>query len=185
MAQDKQYLVIYDSQYGFTEQYARWIAEDLGGDCAARKDVNPQQLQKYGGLIYGGGLYAGGVSGLKWFAKQLSSLAGKRTAVFTCGVADPADLKNVAHIREGMAKILTAEQMELPIFHLRGGIDYSRLGFVHKSMMGMLKKMLESKPQQDLTDEDRQILATYGKIVDFTDRASIRPLIEWAEKGED
>ena len=84
-----------------------------------------------------------------------------------------------------MAKILTAEQMELPIFHLRGGIDYSRLGFVHKSMMGMLKKMLESKPEQELTGEDRQILATYGKIVDFTDRASIRPLIEWAEKGED
>ena len=44
---------------------------------------------------------------------------------------------------------------------------------------------MESKPEQELTGEDRQILATYGKIVDFTDRASIRPLIEWAEKGED
>ena len=185
MAQDKQYLVLYDSQYGFTEQYARWIAEDLGGDCAARKDVNPQQLQKYDGLIYGGGLYAGGVSGLKRFAKQLPSLAGKRIALFTCGVADPSEPQNVAHIREGMAKILTPEQRKLPIFHLRGGLDYSRMGMVHKAMMGMLKKMLESKPEQELTGEDRQILATYGQTIDFTDRASVRPIIEWAEKGED
>lgn len=58
------YLVICDSQYGFTEQYARWIAEELGCPCVARKDVKPEQLQKYDGLIYGGGLYAGGVSGL-------------------------------------------------------------------------------------------------------------------------
>lgn len=178
------YLVICDSQYGFTEQYARWIAEELGCPCVARKDVKPEQLQKYDGLIYGGGLYAGGVSGLKWFAKQLPGLSGKKTAVFTCGVADPADPKNVSHIRAGVAKVLTPEQMgKTALFHLRGGIDYNRLGFVHKSMMAMLKKSLESKKEQDLTDEDRQILATYGKIVDFTDRASVRPLIEWAEKG--
>ena len=99
-------------------------------------------------------------------------------------MADPADPKNVSHIRAGVAKVLTPEQMgKTALFHLRGGIDYNRLGFVHKSMMAMLKKSLESKKEQDLTDEDRQILATYGKIVDFTDRASVRPLIEWAEKG--
>ena len=146
----------------------------------------PQQLQKYDGLIYGGGLYAGGVSGSKWFAKQLPALAGKRIALFTCGVADPADPKNVSHIREGIAKVLTPEQMgKIALFHLRGGIDYGKLGFVHRSMMAMLKRSLGSKSEQDLTDEDRQILATYGKIVDFTDRASVRPIIEWAEKGED
>ena len=143
------YLVICDSQYGFTEQYARWIAEELGCPCVARKDVKPEQLQKYDGLIYGGGLYAGGVSGLKWFAKQLPGLSGKKTAVFTCGVADPADPKNVSHIRAGVAKVLTPEQMgKTALFHLRGGIDYNRLGFVHKSMMAMLKKSLESKKEQ-------------------------------------
>ena len=74
---------------------------------------------------------------------------------------------------------------KIALFHLRGGIDYGKLGFVHRSMMAMLKRSLGSKSEQDLTDEDRQILATYGKIVDFTDRASVRPIIEWAEKGED
>ena len=178
------YLVLYDSQYGFTEQYARWIAEDLGGVCTSRKKLELGELQKYDVILYGGGLYAGGVSGLKWFAKQLPSLAGKRIALFTCGVADPSEPQNAAHIREGMAKILTPEQRKLPIFHLRGGLDYSRMGMVHKAMMGMLKKMLESKKEQELTGEDRQILATYGQTIDFTDRASVRPIIEWAEKGE-
>ena len=177
-------LIVYSSHYGSTQRYAQWIAEDLGVQARDIRQVSREEIRSAKIVALGGGLYAGGVSGLKWFAKQLSSLAGKRIALFTCGVADPSEPQNAAHIREGMAKILTPEQRKLPIFHLRGGLDYSRMGMVHKAMMGMLKKMLESKKEQELTGEDRQILATYGQTIDFTDRASIRPLIEWAEKGE-
>lgn len=171
-------LVICDSRYGFTAQYARWMAEELNCPCINRKDVKSEQLQGCDGLIYGGGLYAGGVSGLKWLAKQLPGLPGKKIALFTCGLANTADPVNVSHIRAEMAKTLSPEQMQLPIFHLRGGIDYGKLGVIHKSMMAMLKKSLESKRVEDLTVEDRELLNTYGKKVDFTNRAAIQPLVE-------
>ncbi|MEZ3468576.1 MAG: flavodoxin domain-containing protein, partial [Schaedlerella sp.] len=64
-------------------------------------------------------------------------------------------------------------------FHLRGGMDYSRLTFVHRSMMSMLRKMLLKKEDSERSWEDRQILETYGQCLDFTDRESIRPLVEY------
>lgn len=47
-------------------------------------------------------------------------------------------------------------------------------------MMAMLCKMLRKKGEDAISDEDRQILKTYGKQLDFTERESIRPLVEYA-----
>lgn len=172
-------IVICDSQYGFTEKYARWIAEECGCDCISRNQIKPGQLSAYHRVIYGGGLYAGGVSGLKWFAKQLPALSGRKIALFTCGLADPSDPANTAHIRAEMAKILSPEQMQLPIFHFRGGIDYARLSFVHKCMMEMMYRVMKKKFAESGKEEDRIFLETYGKAVDYTDRAAIQPLADW------
>ena len=45
--------------------------------------------------------------------------------------------------------------------------------------MAMLRKMLLKKDESELTYEDKGLLDTYGGVVDFTDKESIRPLIEW------
>lgn len=73
----------------------------------------------------------------------------------------------------------------LQLFHLQGGIDYSRLSFVHKSMMSMLRKMLLKKETGELRDEERQILETYGTCIDFTDRESIKPLVSFILQQND
>jgi len=65
-------------------------------------------------------------------------------------------------------------------FHLRGCIDYSELSLIHKSMMAMLRRMLLKKDTASLTNEDRQLLATYGKRVDFINRDAILPLVKYA-----
>ena len=45
--------------------------------------------------------------------------------------------------------------------------------------MAMLRKMLLKKNESDLNSEDKQLLETYGKAVDFTDRESIQPLVDF------
>jgi len=72
-------------------------------------------------------------------------------------------------------------EKQIKVFHLRGGIDYSKLSFMHKSMMSMLHKTLTKKNPDLLSDEDREMLETYGKKVDFTDRLSIAPLISYVQ----
>lgn len=62
-------------------------------------------------------------------------------------------------------------------FHLRGGIDYKKLGVIHKLMMRMLKFTVSKKNPKELSNEDREFLATYGTEVNFTNKDTILPLL--------
>ncbi len=176
-------VVIYESKYGSTKRYAHWIAGELSCPVYEKKKFKTQDFAKYDVIIYGGGLYAGGVSGIKLITQNWNLLAGKKVFLFTCGLANPDDPYNISSIRTSLSKILSEEMLnQIKLFHFRGGIDYSRLNLVHKSMMAMLRRMLLKKDEKNLRDEDKQLLATYGKCVDFTDRESIRPLVKEAKQ---
>lgn len=173
-------VVVYQSRYGATKRYAEWIAQELSCDLLNRREIGAAALLPYDTVIYGGGLYAGGLAGVDLLTKNYAQLRGKHMVLFTCGLADPADSDNVDHIRQGLNKALPPALREsAEIFHLRGAMDYSRLGPVHRTMMAMLHKMTLKKDASSLREEDRQMLDTYGKTVDFTDRASIEPLIRY------
>lgn len=171
-------VVIFESKYGATRQYARWIAEALSCPLFERRAFRPRDLAQYETIIYGGGLYAGSVNGIKFLTKNWDLISGKRVVLFTCGLADPSDPENVSTIRNALSKALPPEIIEqIQLFHLRGSINYSALSLVHKFMMAMLRKMLLKKDPLSLRKEDKLLLDTYGKYVDFTAQESIQPLI--------
>lgn len=176
-------VVIYKSPYGTTKQYAQWISQALQADLFEQSKIKSNDLCKYDVIIYGGGLYAGGISGVSLITKNFDQIKDKKIVVFTVGIADPKNKENVEHIRQSAQKIFGDEmQDKITLFHLRGGIDYSQLGFVHQSMMGMMKKMLSKKAEEDMTDEDKQMLETYGKKVEFTNQNTIGPLVEFVSQ---
>ena len=173
-------LVTYASKYGTTKRYAQWIAEDLACDLRDSREVNAELLKSYDILIHGGGLYAGGLSGIQTIVKNYDAISNKRIILFSCGLADPEDPENVAHIEAGLEKVLTPEMREkIRQFHLRGGIDYSRLGLTHKAMMAMLRRGMLKKGYGNLRSEDQMMLDTYGGTVDFTNRESLAPLLNY------
>lgn len=173
-------LVTYASKYGTTKRYAQWIAEDLACDFRDSREVNAELLKSYDILIHGGGLYAGGLSGIQTIVKNYDAISNKRIILFSCGLADPEDPENVAHIEAGLEKVLTPEMREkIRQFHLRGGIDYSRLGLTHKAMMAMLRRVMLKKGYDNLRSEDQMMLDTYGGTVDFTNRESLVPLLSY------
>ena len=173
-------LVTYASKYGTTKRYAQWIAEDLACDLRDSREVNAELLKSYDILIHGGGLYAGGLSGIQTIVKNYDAISNKRIILFSCGLADPEDPENVAHIEAGLEKVLTPEMREkIRQFHLRGGIDYSRLGLTHKAMMAMLRTVMLKKGYDNLRSEDQMMLDTYGGTVDFTNRESLAPLLSY------
>ncbi len=175
-------VVIYESKYGYTRRYAEWIGEALSCPVFERKAFHSRDFSQYEVVIYGGGLYAGGISGVRFIRRSLKLLAGKKLLLFTCGLADPDSPGNISNIRKSLEKEFSGKIPEqIRLFHLRGGIDYSRLSFVHRSMMSMLRKMLLKKEESSRSEEDRQIIKTYGQCLDFTDPKSIRPLVEYAE----
>ena len=173
-------LVSYGSKYGTTKRYAQWIAEELACDLADSREVSVEKLKSYDVIIHGGGLYAGGLCGIHTIVKHFDVISDKQIILFSCGLADPEDPENVAHIESGLEKVLTPEMREkIRQFHLRGGIDYSRLGLTHKAMMAMLRRVMLKKGYDNLRSEDQMMLDTYGGTVDFTNRESLAPLLNY------
>ena len=171
----KKIAVIYKSHYGTTKNYAEWIAETLEASLFENSDIKADQLLDYDVIVYGGGLYAGGIAGSKLVAKNPCNTL----VVFTVGLANPGitDYNNILNknfTKEGLDKI--------KVFHLRGGIDYSKLGFIHKTMMWAMKKETEKLPIDKRTADDHLLLETYGDKLDFTNRQTIKPLIEYIKK---
>lgn len=167
--------VIYQSKYGTTKQYAAWIAAELDADLIERASIKPQRLLDYDVVIYGGGLYAGGILGSKLVTKRPC----KKLVLFTVGLADP----NLTDYSPILNKNLPSElQKDTKIFHLRGGIDYKKLSIIHRIMMAMMKKMtMGKKTYEELSGEDKYFIDTYGKEVDFTNKDSITPLVDYVK----
>lgn len=175
-----EYLVTYASKYGSTEKYARWIAAALDCPCKEVREVGDDDLSRCGVLIHGGGLYAGGLSGIRLVTDHAKVLADKPVVVFSCGLADPADPVNVERIEAGVSRALGPALAErVRQFHFRGAIDYSRLNPLHRAMMAMLRKSALKKGYENLRDEDKLMVDTYGQQVDFTDEGAIAPLVAY------
>lgn len=175
--------VIYKSKYGATEKYATWIANELNCDIFKRDNIKLDDLAEYDTIIYGGGLYAGGVNGLDIITKNFDELSNKKIVLFTCGLADTTDKQNTDSIKKSLEKVLNPQMLEkIKVFHLRGSIDYSKLSIMHKMMMSMLHKMLLKKDYNSLRNEDKEMLETYGKVVNFTNKSAILPIIEYVKE---
>lgn len=176
-------VVIFQSKYGSTKKYAQWIAEELSCDIFEKKNVKAGSLDEYDTIIYGGGLYAGGVSGIDLLVKNFDRISNKNLILFTCGLADPSETHNTDSIKAGLKKVLSPQMQEkIKVYHLRGAVDYSKLNVVHKSMLAMVHKMVQKKDPSSMSDEDKEMLATYGQAVDFTDKESIAPILEYVSK---
>ena len=173
-----QIAVVYKSQYGYTKTYARWIAEELSADLLEAGTVKISDLEQYHTVVYGGGLYAGGVNGISLITQNFDELKEKELYLFTVGAADVTNEENIASIRSSLTRALTPTMMQkIKIYHLRGGLCYSRMSFIHKSMMGLMHKMLLKKPESELSADDKGLLATYGKDVNFVDMSMASALI--------
>ena len=175
----KKTVVVYKSFYGSSKKYAEWLSGEIGCDMLERKEVSCERLADYDTIVLIGGLYAGGMMGIDLVTRSFDMTEGKDIVLITCGIADVANRENVENIRKSLEKALKEKTDKVKIFHVRGGLDYSKMNFVHRTMMKALVLSLKAKAQDKLTDEDREIIATYGKKTDFTDKEYLRAPIEY------
>ena len=64
------------------------------------------------------------------------------------------------------------------VLHLRGAIDYTRLSFKHKTMMGLLVRKAKNLPEEKKNAEVRAMIETYNQVVDFIDFESLSSIID-------
>ncbi len=170
--------VLYKSKYGSTKQYARWIAEDTGGDLFELNKVSPGELDRYDTIIMGGGIYAGGIRGLSRMKKIFARFSDKKVILFSVGSSAPGQ-KNTETIK---ARNLTQEmQTSVRFFYLRGGLDYPAMKTLDRACMNLMASMIRKKDEDARNAEEKEILAFHGTKVSFLDRANLAPLIAAAK----
>lgn len=161
-------VVVYQSSTGFTEKYARWIAEELGCEAREIKKMNTGELQTYDVIIYGGFIMANNVAGYD----KVKALNLGRVVVFGVGMSVAC---------EEIAKKI-AEQNSIvrdSFFYFEGGYNPQKVGFLKRMMMNMIKKSIEKKEEK--TAEDMHMLKAF-EGADNTKREYIKPLVQYVSK---
>lgn len=175
-------IIIYGSHYGTTKQYAEELSKRTNIKVISFKKIN-QQINDYDNIIYLGGLYAGGVLGMSKTLKKLNNISNQKIIIATVGLSDPTDEVNKNNIRNNIKNQIPKEVLEkAKIFHLRGGIDYSKLNFAHKTMMKLLYNAVKNLPNEKQTAEDRAMIETYNKKVNFIDFSSLDKITNEIQK---
>lgn len=99
----------------------------------------------------------------KWKKEEKKCLC-----IISVGVSNHRAQKNVDAIRKNIKMQLPDELYQMArIYHLRGGINYSKLSGSHKVMMGLLYKKCKSIPEEQRDEETKALIETYNQIVDF------------------
>lgn len=173
-------IIIYGSHYGTTKQYAEELSRRTNIEAISFEKVN--QINDYDNIIYLGGLYAGGVLGMSKTLKKLNNISNKKIMIATVGLADPIDEENKNNIRNNIKHQLPKEVFEKAmIFHLRGGIDYSKLNLIHKTMLKLLYNAIKRIPKEQQTAENNAMIETYNKKVNFINFSSLDKIVNEIE----
>lgn len=168
-------IIVYGSEYGTTKRYAEKLSQLSDIDAIGYEDV--KTLQNYSRIIYLGSLYAGGVKGLKRTVKLIPPAA--KLLLVTVGLADVTDSENIRNIRQSVSKQVPANLLQNTVlFHLRGGIDYSKLSVLHKTMMTLLYNKAKRLPDEKKNAEVRAMIEIYNTKVDFVDYNALTPILE-------
>ena len=173
-------IIIYGSCYGTTKEYAIELSKKTNIEAMPYQNI--KNIDDYDQIIYMGGLYAGGVLGMNKTLNKINSISNKKIIIVTVGLADPIDKQNQNNIRNNIKVQLKKEIFEnAKIFHLRGGIDYSKLKFTHKTMMKLLYNAIKKLPKEKQSTEDKAMIETYNQKINFADFSKLDSIINEIE----
>lgn len=116
--------IIYESNTGHAERYAKALAEKLRLPCYDIKQAK-KELPKGEKIIFIGWVFANQIMGLKDAGKRWSVAAAGAVGLFP-------DSKTNREI------LVSKNKLTVPLFYLRGGIDFSKLKGLQKKLLKMV-----------------------------------------------
>ena len=180
-------IVVYSSQTGFTEKYAKWIAEDLNCEAIPVKQAKKLDISQFDTVIYGGWCMAGSVNGLKWLLDRIPSLANanKKFVVYAVGGSpmENPDLEQGLKNIEGKIQAAIPENLEkeslYKLVYCPGGFNYDKMKTGSKLMMKMFVGMLKSK--ENKTQADEEMIKMISSNYDITDKKYIKSILDFVK----
>ena len=171
-------LILYKSKYGSTQRYAQWIAEAVDGDLMEASKADAGIYGGYDTIVFGGSLHAVGITGVKALTDHYDSIKDKKIIVFAVGCSPGYD-KDLKKVWEAN---FTEEMRErIRFFYARGAFHFQKLKLVDKTMMRLLR--MKIKRLKELSQDNKDLLASYDTPVNWTSRENIEPVIDCIRQG--
>lgn len=155
--------IVFDSNTGHTEEYAKMLAEKLNMQCINIKKYKKDKES----IIYLGWVFASNIQGYKKIKK-----VSKIECLIAVGM-NPVTDKNIKQLKE-------VNNIEEKFFYLQGGVDYSKLKGIKKMMFKMVTDSVinENKP------EDKDIIEVLKSGKSLVEEKNLEEIIKYVKEKE-
>ena len=148
-------VIIYKSKTGHTERYARMLSKELNIPCYSYNDAKVSENDEIIFLSY---IYASKIMGLSKILKKYNV-----KVVIAVGA--------LAYSKDYLNTLKDANNIKLPFFYLRGGIDYSKLNFFFRKFLPVIGK--------DIAKDDKELLNLFKNGGDFVTKDNLKEIINY------
>ena len=168
-------IVVYESKYGSTAKYAKWIGEELKCKVARISDVSIEELKNYDNIIFGSWIHAGKLEGFKNLSNNIDILKDKNILVFAVGLSETED-KSYQQFKELNFKNFK----KLKSYYFRGAFHFKNLAFIDKTKMRMFKIILKRQKVEKKNEETIGMMRNSAEAVDYTNKEAIEEIVKMA-----
>lgn len=178
----RQVALVYGSQYGSTERYAQWVAQQLT-DAGVQTVLLPAASVSEGKLAHADAVvaglsdYGGLLTGAAEIKKVSAELRVKPLFLFTVsfsGLEGASQEKLDDLLRKNLGEPLVDHASAT--FHFRGALDHTGLSLKHKTVMIGIRSAIAAIPKKSVANQ--QMLDSFTqKTVDYSSKEQSQPLV--------
>lgn len=148
-------VIIYKSKAGHTERYARMLSKELNIPYYSSKDAKVSENDE---IIFLSHIYASKIMGL-------SKTLNKYNVKVVIGVGA------MPYSRDYLNTLKDANNIKLPFFYPRGGIDYSKLNFFFRKFLPIIGK--------DIAKDDKELLRLFKNGGNFVTKDNLKEIVNY------
>lgn len=148
-------VIIYKSKTGHTERYARMLSKELNIPCYSYKDAKVSENNEVIFLSY---IYASKIMGLSKILKKYNV-----EVIIAVGA--------LAYSKDYLNTLKDTNNIKLPFFYLRGGIDYSKLNFFFRKFLPVIGN--------DVARDDKDLLNLFKNSGDFVNKDNLKEVLNY------
>ena len=158
-------IIVYESKYGATKQYAEWLAEELKLPIAVAKAVPANRLQEFDLVLVGTPVYMEKLRIKKWLRKEVKILADTKLFFFIVNATSPDE-------EQKREKFITSS---VPAELRHPSAVYFLPGRLRRHALTWMDKLFLKMGERRLTPEQRKAIQ---HDVDEVKREHLDPIIK-------
>jgi len=144
-------LIVYQSEYGSTRQYAEWIHRDIPSQMADAEKCRDLKFTKYDVIIFGGYIHAGRIVIAPLIVETWNAIQGKKVVLFTTS-GTPPEHPNIGKIYS--ANLPLEIRKEIKYFPLHGRMLHKELSSYDESLVAVGRMMEKDETLKRFMTED-------------------------------